>query len=214
MAEYVATVHQAYLSTATTYPPAVQGRMSLMKEPFTVVAAGAGNLHVIATRQALAAPRGKEVAIEDSIGPISWSLRFYDPVVIPALGLIDESSGPAAESVRRTLGITNHLYHLIVGPGSQLSPHHAGHAGSGLANSQVAEARDFESIRARVTGREALVDEMEGAALAGLVRAHALLAAEIAPRDEGVRRLAGNDHPEPADVRKTLLAALRGGGSG
>jgi hypothetical protein len=162
----------------------------------------------------LPAPQGKEVVMEDSVGPISWSLRFYDPVLIPALGLIDESSGPAAEPVRRTLGITTHLYHLIVGPGSQLSPHHAGHAGSGLANSQVVEARDFESIRARAVGREALVDEMEGAALAGLVRAQALLAGEIAPRDEAVRRLTGTQRPEPADVRRALLAALRGGGSG
>jgi len=214
MADYVAALHQAYLSMASTQPPAVQGRMNLLGEAFTVVAVGAGNLHVIATHQPLPSPQGKEVVIEDSVGPICWTLRFYDPTVLPGLGLIDETQGPASELVRRTLGITTHLYHLIVQPGSQLTGHHAGHAGAGLANSHIAEARDFESIRSRSRGREAVVDEMEGAALAGLVRAQALLAREIAPWDEAVRQIAATDHPDPGDLRKALLAAVRGTGSG
>lgn len=214
MADYVATLHQAYLSMATTQPPAVQGRMNLLGEAFTVVAIGVSNLHVIGTRQALPPPQGNEVAIGDSVGPICWTLRFYDPVVLPGLGLIDETGGPASELVRRTLGIATHLYHLIVQPGSQLTAHHAGHAGAGLANSHIVEARDFESIRAKARGREAVVDEMEGAALAGLVRAQALLAREIAPWDEAVRRIATTDHPDPGDLRKALLAAVRGAGDG
>ena len=52
-----------------------------------------------------------------------------------------------------------------------------------MAGGHSAVARDFETIRSRVRGREDLVDEMAGAAAAGLMRAHAMLAAAIAPRD-------------------------------
>jgi len=214
MAEYVAALHQAYLSMASTQSPAVQGRMNLLREAFTVVAVGARNLHVIATRQPLPPPQRMEISVEDSVGPIAWTLRFFDPTVVPGLSQIDETQGPASELVRRTLGITTHLYHLIVQPGSQLTGHHAGHAGAGLANSHIAEARDFESIRARSRGREAVVDEMEGAALAGLVLAQALLAREIAPWDETVRQIAATDLPDPGDLRKALLAAVRGASNG
>jgi hypothetical protein len=212
VADYVHTVHQAYATQAKTHPPAVQGRMPLLGEPFTVVAAGAGNLHVIATRESLAAPQGQEVQSEDALEGLRWTMRFFDPVVLPALGMIDETQGPAPELVRRAIGIGTHLYHLIVQPGSQLTSHHAGHAGSGLANAHVAAARDFESIRVAAKGAEILVDEMEGAALAGLTRAHALLAAEVAPWDEGLRRLAHEGRPDPELVRKTLLQAVRGRG--
>ena len=210
LASYVRNVHQSYLSQAKGQPPAVLGRMPLFEERFNVVAAGVRNLHVIATREPLAPPRGPEVVIEDQLDGLSWMLRFFDPVVLPALGYIDETGGPASELVRRTLGITTYLYHLIVQPGSQLTAHHAGHAGSGLAQSHVADARDFEAIRAHSKGREALVDEMEGAALAGLVRAQALLAKEIAPWDDQVRSLAAVPQPDPATLRRAVLAAVRG----
>lgn len=209
MADYVHTVHQAYASQARLQPPAVQGRMPLLAGPFSVVAAGVRNLHVIATREALPAPRSPEVAMEDELEPLAWSVRFYDPVVLPALGLIDESQGPAGDEVRRALGITTYLYHLVVQPGGQLTGHHAGHAGSGLANAHIAEARDFEAIRAHARGREALVDEMEGAALAGLARAQALLAREIAPWDETVVSLSAQPRPDAESVRRALLTALR-----
>jgi hypothetical protein len=137
-------------------------------------------------------------------------LRFYDPVVLPALGMIDESAGPAGESVRRALGVSTYLYHLIVQPGAQLTAHHAGHAGSGLANAHVAAARDFEAIRARSPGRERLVDEMEGAARAGLTRAQALLAREIAPADDRIAALTESPETDPAEVRRVLLESLRG----
>jgi hypothetical protein len=177
---------------------------------FTVVAAGVQNLHVIATRETLAAPQGPEVAFDDELDGLDWTLRFYDPVVLPALGLIDESQGTAGDRVRRALGITTYLYHLIVRPGSQLTAHHAGHAGAGLANAHAAEARDFEAIRAHASGRTALVDEMEGAALAGLIRAQALLAREIAPWSDEVVTLAEAAAPDPTEVRRALLAAVRG----
>ncbi|MGH9246504.1 MAG: hypothetical protein ACRD29_19775 [Acidimicrobiales bacterium] len=210
MADYVHTVHRAYLAQAKTQPPAVQGRMALLGPPFTVVAAGARNLHVIATRERLGAPRGPEVELEGATDGIAWTLRFFDPVVLPALGIIDESQAPAPDVVRRALGITTHLYHLIVQPGSELTPHHAGHAGAGLANAHAAEARDFEAIRVHASGRERLVDEMEGAATAGLIHAQALLAREIAPWDAGVGEAAAPANPDPAHLRKALLAAVRG----
>jgi hypothetical protein len=208
MLDYVHTVHQAYLSQADLQAPAIRGRMNLLSEPFTVLAVGVQNLHVLATREALPAPRGQEVEATDSLEDMAWSVRFYDPVVLPALGMIDETHGPAGELVRRALGITTHLYHLIVQPGSQLTGHHAGHAGAGLANSHIAEARDFDAIRARSKGNEAVVDEMEGAALAGLARAQVLLARELAPWDHDLQELA-KTRPDVVAVRRALLAALR-----
>ncbi|MFO7549704.1 MAG: hypothetical protein R6X29_12660 [Acidimicrobiia bacterium] len=209
MADYVRTVHQSYAAAAGLQPPAIQGRMPLLEAPFTVVAAGVQNLHVVATRERLAGPRGPEVELEDRVDGLEWTLRFYDPVVLPALGVIDERTAPAGDRVRRAVGITTYLYHLIVQPGSQLTSHHAGHAGAGLANAHAVEARDFEAIRAHAGGRESLVDEMEGAALAGLVRAQALLALEIVPHDERVQALV-RGRPDPAALRRAVLEALRG----
>lgn len=210
MADYVRTVHRSYLSLAQVQPPALRGRMPLLGERFTVVAAGVQNLHVIATRERLAAPTGPEVNLEEELDGMVWNLRFYDPVVLPELGLIDESSGSSGDQVRRALGLTTHLYHLIVQPGAQLTEHHAGHAGAGLANAHIAEARDYEAIRARARGREDIVDEMAGAALAGLVRAQALLARLVAPGDERIAELAAEPRPDPTELRRALLAALRG----
>lgn len=216
MADYIRTVHQAYLSQSAGQPPAIRGRMPLFAGPFTVVAAGVRNLHVIATTESLPAPTGQEVAIEDELPPLRWTVRFYDPVVLPALGLIDESTEPASARVRHTLGVSTYVYHLVVQPGSELTGHHAGHAGSGLAMSHVADARDFESIRSKARGSEHLVDEMEGAAVAGLVTAQALLAAEIArkvvPWDESVPALVGSSPADPVEIRRALLAAVRGDG--
>ena len=76
-------------------------------------------------------------------------LRFFDPVVLPVLGLVAEADGPAPEEVRRVLGVGTYLYHLVVEPGSQLTPHHATHAGTGLASAHAAAARELETIRAR-----------------------------------------------------------------
>lgn len=215
MADYVRAVHASYLNTARLYPPAVRGRMPLLSAGrLTVVAAGVSNLHVIGTSEQLPAPRGKEVATEDRTEGMEWVLRFYDPVVLPVLGRVDESRGTAGDDVRRALGLSTYFYHLIVRPGSQLTPHHAGHAGAGLANSHAAEARDFGAIRQYAPGRERLVDEMEGAATAGLTVAQALLAARIAPADEQLADLAAATvPPDPARIRRLLLQALRGGGA-
>lgn len=210
MVDYVRSVHQAYLSQANLQAPAVRGRMNLLAGPFTVAAVGVQNLHVVATREELGSPRGPEVEVTDELDDLSWKVRFYDPVVLPALGMIDEAKGPASELVRRALGVTTHLYHLIVQPGAQLTGHHAGHAGAGLANSHIAMARDFDAIRSRSRGNEGLVDEMEGAALAGLSRAQVLLARELAPWDTELAELA-KGRPDSVALRRALLTALRAG---
>ena len=136
-------------------------------------------------------------------------------MVVPALGLIDESDGPASAEVRGALGISTVVYHLITQPGNGLSPHHAGHVGSGLASAHSSAARDFESLRDRARGREALVDEMEGAAVAGLARAQVLLARAVAPHNVAVGAavedsLRPGAVPDPDAVRAVLLEALGG----
>jgi hypothetical protein len=102
------------------------------------------------------------------------------------------------------------LYHVVAQPGAGLSGHQASHVGTGLANGHSAVARDFETIRSRVRGRETLVDEMAGAAAAGLVRAQALLAQAIAPASAEVAALAAVADPDPEAVRKALLGSLGG----
>jgi hypothetical protein len=70
--------------------------------------------------------------------------------------------------------------------------------------------RDFETIRSRARGRERLVDELEGAANAGLRRAQALLACAIAPRNAAVAALAEEPDPDPDAIRQALLAHVGG----
>ncbi|MFM9049197.1 MAG: hypothetical protein ACKOMX_04030 [Actinomycetota bacterium] len=91
-------------------------------------------------------------------------------------------------------------------PGGSLTSHHALHAGTGLAHSHAAAARDFDALRAHAPGREALVDEMQGASIAGLARSQVLLAHAIAPGLEG---LSVDPPADPAEVRRTLLSYLR-----
>jgi hypothetical protein len=211
VAGYVTALHRAYLAQAETFPPAVRGRMPLLAGgPLTVAAVGARNLHLVATRENLGPLRGPEVETAGELPGLRWSLRFYDPVVVPALGLVDESAAPAFAEVRHALGVGTAVYHVVAQPGSGLSAHHAGHVGSGLASGHSNAARDFEAIRSRVRGREELVDELAGAAAAGLPRAQALLARAIAPRDEAVAALADSPDPDPAAVRRALLAAVGG----
>jgi len=210
MADYVGNVHAAYARVAFTYPPAVQGGLELLASPFTVVAAGARNLHVIATGERLAAPRGPEVSADFEQDGMVWTLRFLDPVVLPALGTAESGEQPDPRSVRRAVGIGRYHYHLVVRPGSDLTAHHATHAGTGLANAHLAAARDYESIRAHASGNPGLVDELAAADAAGLTRAHGLLACALVPWSEGVKEsLASGDRKR---VRRAVVAALRGPG--
>jgi hypothetical protein len=211
VARYVEEIHRAYVAQALTFPAAVRGRMPLLAPgPLTVAAVGARNLHVLATRDPLGPPRGPEVEVAGSLEGLSWTVRFFDPIVLPELSLIDESEGPAFGEVRHALGISTVVYHFVASPGAGLSAHNAAHVGTGLAGGHSAVARDFETIRSRVRGREDLVDEMAGAASAGLVRAHAMLAAAIAPRSEALAALAAEARPDPDAVRRELLAAVGG----
>jgi hypothetical protein len=215
VAGYVTGIHESYLAQIATFPPAVQGGMPLMMAgPFVVAAVAVRHLHLVATAESLGPLRGREVEVPGLAGEsaeLAWRMRFFDPVVLPALGLINEQGEPAVAEVRRVLGIGTVLYHLTAGPGSTFNRHNAAHVGTGLASSHSAVARDFEAIRQRASGREDLADELAGASRAGLRRAQALLAAAIAPRDETLAALAASPSPpDPDEVRKALLAHLGG----
>jgi hypothetical protein len=211
VAQYVLQVHRAYLAQALTFPAAVRGRMPLLAPgPLTVAAVAARNLHVLATRDSLGPVHGQEVELFGTLEGLSWSVRFFDSVVLPELALIDESAGPAFGEVRHALGIGTVVYHFVASPGAGLSAHNAAHVGTGLAGGHSAAARDFETIRSRVRGREDLVDEMAGAAAAGLIRAHAMLAAALAPRNAALAALALEPRPDPDAVRRELLVAVGG----
>jgi hypothetical protein len=211
VAGYVQEIHRAYVDQARTFPPAVRGRMPLMSGgPLTVAAVAARNLHILATREPLGPLQGPEVAVDDEIGGVAWQLRFFNSVLIPALALVDEQTAPAYDEIRHALGIGTVVYHLVAQPGAGLSAHQAAHVGTGLANGHSAIARDFETIRSRARGREDLVDEMSGAAIAGLPRAQGLLAKAIAPNDPDVAAAADAVPVDPDAVRRALLASLGG----
>ncbi len=215
VAGYVEEIHRSYVAQALTFPPGVQGHMPLLSgTELTAIAVGVRHLHLMATLDRLGPPRGQEIAVPGEVSGVRWTLRFYDPVVLPALALIDESQGPAFDEIRHVLGVDTVVYHFTASPGAGLSAHAAAHVGTGLANGHCAVARDFETIRSRARGREPLVDEMSGAAAAGLIRAQALLAGAIAPRDPAVAALAESvahgARPDVDGVRKALLASLGG----
>lgn len=210
MAGYVRAVHGAYLDASALLAPAERARLPLLDPAaLTVVAVGTSYLHVVGTRETLPAPTGQEVSLDDELDGVQWTLRFVDPVVLPAVGLLDESSGPAQEEVRRLLGLRTHLYHLAVAPGGDLTAHHAQHAGTGLAHAHAAAARDYETIRVHARGRERLVDDLAGADLAGLRFAVAALAVRIAPTDPAIAALADADTPDPVALRRAVLDAVR-----
>ena len=135
---YVAAVHRAYV-TATQLDPAVARALPLRAAgEFTVLAVAAGDLHLIATSQALPPARGPEVEAGDDVSGLRWRLRFYDAVVLPELGSV--ASGPeGTEAVRRVLGVESWLYHLVASPRPGLSVHNAFHAGSALAEGHARE---------------------------------------------------------------------------
>ncbi len=200
MADYVRAVHQAYLDAADALPPADRARLPLFHDgPITVIAAGSRYLHVLATTEQLPAPAGQEVSIEDELDELSWTLRFFDPVISPGLGLIDESEAAQPHQVRETLGVRSVLYHLSVPPGGGLTPHHAQHAGTGLAHSHAAADRDYTTMTNLLPRRGDLIAEMYAAQVNQMPLALRLLANElIAPEAidasivdmDGIRRQA------------------------
>lgn len=208
MADYVAAVHRAYLDATAGLAPGDRGRLPLVAAgSFTVAAVGAQNLHVIATTDRLPAPTGPEVELSGAEADLTWTLRFFDPVVLPALGLIDESAGSRADEVRDLLGLGSVVYHLTVPPGGGLSAHHALHSGTGLAHTHAAATRDYDSITALLPGRELAIREMRAAESTGLVTSVLLLARLLAPTDDVLAEMApGTPAPE---VRRRLLVHLR-----
>lgn len=211
VAGYVHEIHRAYVDQAMTFTAGVRGRMPLLAaERFTVAAVGVRKLHLLATTESLGPLQEPEVALAGEYRGLAWQLRFFDPVVVPSLALVDETRGPAFDEVRRALGVSTVIYHFVAGEGAGLTAHNATHVGTGLANGHSANARDFETIRSRVRGREALVDELAGAAQAGLPRAQALLARAIAPHNAGVAEACAADPPDPDAIRRALLAGVGG----
>lgn len=205
---YVAALHHAYLGAAALLPPGERAALPLLRAgEFTVVVAAARYLHVLATADPLPLPHGQEVQEHDTDGDLAWTVRFYDPVVLPALALVTEPGPPASGDVRRVIGITDVLYHLSVAPGGGLAPHHAQHAGTGLANQHAAAVRDADTLRAALRGREAMVDEFAVAERLGLHHAVRMLAAALAPGNPDVARAAAGD--DDAAVRRALVASAR-----
>ena len=181
--DYVRALHHAYLGGARLLAPGERAALPLLAAAqVTVVVAAARHLHLIATTDRLPAPRGQEVAEPDELDGLSWTVRFYDPVVLPELGMIGEQAGADPVAVRRALGISDVLYHLSVTPGGGLTAHHAQHAGTALVNEHAAAARDGESLRALLPGRADLVDELITAERLGLHQSLRLLAGVLAGR--------------------------------
>jgi hypothetical protein len=210
VAEYVAAVHAAYLGQARGLAPAAQGRLPLVRtRDFGVAAVGTRYLHIVGTTEPLGGAGGREARVRAEQDPLSWTLTFYDPTVLPALGLLDEQAGPALTEVRRLLGIRMYLYHLTIEPPAELGAHHAMHAGAALANSHAALTRDFDALRSALVGDEALVDELEGAVLAGLPRAQGLLAQALAPDNPEVAALARAQQPDSGALVRAVRRALQ-----
>jgi hypothetical protein len=169
----------------------------------------------VATTDAFPPTTGPEVALHDEVSGLSWTVRFFDPVVLPELGLLTDDGPAAAAAVCRVLGVGAVVYHLSLSAGGGLTPHHAQHAGTGLANSHASAARDFETLYAALPDRADLVGELAVAERVGLTHATALLAEQILPNDPTVRAaaaaaLASSDEAPADGVRRALLTAVRG----
>lgn len=175
--DYVRAVHTTYLDHVQHLPPAERGGLPLVAAgDLTVVAAAARRLHLVATTDPLPAPSGPEVELVDEHVGVRWRVRFYDPSVLPELGVLDEDP---PDVVRRVLGISDTVYHLTVAIGGGLSGHHASHSGVALANQHAQVGRDLERIRRALPRQREVVDELGICARLGLDRATALLAADL-----------------------------------
>ena len=133
VATYVAAAHRAY--AATVAPP---GGL-LRGDPFAVLAVAAGDLHLIATRQTLPPPDASLAAVDGAADGLRWQVRFYDARLVPDLVRVTPGPDSVAE-VRRVLGITTWLYHLIASP-AHMNEHHAHHTGLALAGTGAGAAQ-------------------------------------------------------------------------
>lgn len=174
---YVWTLHSTYLDHVRHLPPGERAALPLVAaRNITVLAAAARRLHLMAIDGALATPVGPEVELTDDFRATHWRLRFYDPSLVPELGLLADD--PPAD-VRRVLGIHDTIYHLTVAPGGGLDVHHAQHSGVALANLHSRVGRDLERLRDALPLRAGTVDEFGACVRMGLDRAAALLAGDL-----------------------------------
>ncbi len=175
--DYVSALHATYLDHVRHLPPAERAGLPLVSaQEVTVIAAASRRLHLVATLDTLPPLRGPEVAFDDDYLGVHWTLRFYDPSVLPELGLLSEDT-PA--EVRRVLGVTDTAYHLTVDVGGGLGAHHAQHSGVALANLHTKTARDLDRVRRALPGQQNSVDELGVCVRAGLDRAAALLVGDL-----------------------------------
>ena len=138
-AAYVAALHEAYLDAVGGSDTEAVADLPLAGEPFTVAIVGGPGMHIVATRDQLPAVLGHEQLLRGELGPLRWTVRFLDPTVLAALADPVPDEVEASTHVCEVLGVTTPLYHLVLGPDSALSPHHAMHAGSGLAGAHLAD---------------------------------------------------------------------------
>jgi hypothetical protein len=175
--DYIRAVHATYLDHVRHLPPAERGALPLLAPGgLTVIAAAGRRLHLVATTERLPPPRGQEVELTDEHDGTCWTVRFYDPSVLPGLGILAEDT---PDAVRHALGIGDTVYHLTVDVGGGLTGHHAQHSGVALANQHTRIARDLARLRQAYPRGVALVDELGVCARIGLDRAAALLTAEL-----------------------------------
>ena len=178
--DYVITLHATYLDHVRHLPPAERGDLPLVAaRQVTVIAAAARRLHLLATTAALPAPQGPEVEFTDAYLGVTWDVRFYDPSVLPELGLLADDSPHA---VRRILGVSDTVYHLAVAVGGGLDAHNAQHSGVALANQHTKTTRDLDRIRQALPHRAGAVDELGVCVRNGLDLAAALLVGELTTR--------------------------------
>lgn len=195
--EYVRAVHTTYLDHVRHLPPAERAALPLVAAAdVTVIAAAAHRLHLVATTDPLPAPRGPEVEVVDEYEGTRWTLRFYDPSVLPELGILTDD---APDGVRRVLGVGDTVYHLTVAVGGGLTGHHAQHSGVALANLHTKTARDIDRLRAALPRQVGLVEELGTCVRVGLDRAAALLTADLT---------AGRVTPAPGSTAHACLEAV------
>lgn len=195
--DYVSTLHATYLDHVRHLPPGQRGALPLVAaREVAVMAAAAQRLHLVATTDRLPALDGPEVEFRDGYRGMVWTVRFYDPSVMPELGLLAEDS-PA--DVRRVLGVADTVYHLTVAVGGGLSAHHAQHSGVALANQHAKTVRDLDRARHALPAQARVVDELGACVRNGLDRAAALLAGDLT---------GGRVVPEPGTPAASCLEAV------
>jgi hypothetical protein len=207
LTDYVYALNKAYLTHIELLAPAERASMPLASQSrITVAVAAARDLHIVATPDALPAPRGPEIENTDEYAGVSWTVRFFDASILPELGMVG-AAGDDPAAVRRVLGVADVVYHLSVSIGGGLTAHHAQHAGVALANQHAAAIRDGQAIRHSYPGREHLVDEFVIAERLNLIHSAHLLAKEISNGRVGGRTAPGAG--AASDIATSKMATLR-----